>query len=61
MTASTAELLAGLLDLVDPLRPPHTDGPCSALCVPSCTGSTACGDEDRPTASLVSANRLIHS
>jgi hypothetical protein len=42
MTADhTTELLAGLLDLIDQRRPPHADGPCTALCVPSCSGSTA--------------------
>jgi hypothetical protein len=33
-------LLAGLIDLADPGRPPHPGGhPCGALCVPACTGT----------------------
>lgn len=39
-------LLAGLIDLADPSRPPHPGGrPCGALCVPACTASA----QDPPT------------
>ena len=34
------DLLAGLIDLA-PSTPPHRPGPCTALCVPACTGGPA--------------------
>lgn len=37
-------LLAGLIDLADPGRPPDPGGrPCGALCVPACTATRAIG------------------
>ncbi|HXV94137.1 MAG TPA: hypothetical protein VD813_12615 [Pseudonocardia sp.] len=30
-------VLAALIDLRGPARPPHPDRPCDALCVPACT------------------------
>jgi hypothetical protein len=40
---STAELLAGILDLAPAAAPPHPPGPCDALCVPSCVGGGGAG------------------
>jgi hypothetical protein len=38
--ATPSRLLAGLIDLADPGRPPHHGGrPCGALCVPACTAA----------------------
>ena len=34
-----ADLLAGTIDLAPRGAPPHRPGPCTALCVPTCTGS----------------------
>jgi hypothetical protein len=42
MTEPTfADLLAGVIDLAPSGSPPHPPGPCSALCVPACTGRPA--------------------
>jgi hypothetical protein len=42
MTERTvAELLAGVIDLTPSGSPPHPPGPCTALCVPACTGRPA--------------------
>jgi hypothetical protein len=42
MTEPTfADLLAGLIDLAPSGTPPHRPGPCTALCVPACTGRPA--------------------
>ena len=48
----TTELLAGLLDLADPRRPPHPDGPCTALCVPSCSYAQGPRTPSRPGADV---------
>ena len=42
MTEPTvADLLAGVIDLAPAGSPPHRPGPCTALCVPACTGRPA--------------------
>jgi len=42
MTEPTvADLLAGVIDLTPSGSPPHPPGPCTALCVPACTGRPA--------------------
>ncbi|MHA6779803.1 hypothetical protein ACVGOW_02220 [Pseudonocardia saturnea] len=51
-------LLAGLIDLADPARPPHPGGrPCGALCVPACTADPAetGGSEGRTTSTMASS------
>ena len=52
-------LLAGLIDLADPDRPPHPGGrPCGALCVPACTATHGRGPHmEPPTAPLATATR----
>jgi len=40
-------LLAGLIDLADPGRPPDPGGrPCGALCVPACTATYESDSDD---------------
>lgn len=56
---SVHALLAGLIDLAEPGRPPHPSGrPCGALCVPACTATHRRGPyEEPPTAPLATATR----